>query len=319
MVKEKYILSPGEKLVRKQKSCLFRKEEYSYIHTSILDEDGESWTTTELDEANIFQVYNQYRAKHGIPFPDEIIALRQHYGISAAKMSQILGFGINQYRLYEEGEVPSLSNARTIIAATQKDIFLSFLDASKNEMTDSEYNRIKNKIESIGSYTLPIGKSTEISGYRTLSLSKIESVVQKIISAIGPTFVTKMNKLLFYVDFINYKRHGYGITGLTYRALQFGPVPDSWAKIYDSLKNICMNEYVYPSGQSGILLDIEAKTECTALNEYEIQTIEDVCQLFSEQNAGEISEISHKESGWIENVPTHSEISYQKAFELNYN
>ena len=313
------ILSPGEKFFQEVRKTTFRKEEFEYIHTGIIDEDGESWTTTELDEANIFQVYNQYRAKHGIPFPDEIIAIRKHYGISAAKMSQILGFGINQYRLYEEGEVPNISNARTIIAATQKNIFLSFLEASKNEMTDSEYRRIKNKIESTESYMPPIGKSTDTSGYRALSLSKIEAVVKKIISTIGPTFVTKMNKLLFYVDFINYKRHGYGVTGVTYRALQFGPVPDSWGKIYGSLQDLCMNEHVYPSGQSGILLDDCSKTESCDLSDHELQTIEDVCQLFSELTAGEISEISHKEKGWIDNAATHSEISYQKAFELNYN
>ena len=186
-------------------------------------------------------------------------------------------------------------------------------------MTDSDYRRIKNKIESKESYIWPMGKSTEVSGYRTLSLGKIESVVQKIISTIGPTFVTKMNKLLFYVDFINYKRYGYGVTGLTYRALQFGPVPDSWAKVYGSLQDLCMNEHVYPSGQSGILLDNISKTESYNLSDQELKTVEDVCQLFSELTAGEISEISHKEKGWIENAPTHSEISYQKAFELNYN
>ena len=312
------ILSPGEKFFQEVRKTTFRKEEFEYIHSGIIDEDGEFCTTTELDEANIFQVYNQYRVTHGIPFPDEIIAIRKHYGISAAKMSQILGFGINQYRLYEEGEVPSISNARTIIASTQKDIFLSFLEASKNEMKDSEYHKIKNKIESTESYMAPKGKITEISGYRSLSLGKIEAVVHKIISTIGPTFVTKMNKLLFYIDFINYKRHGYGITGLTYRALQFGPVPDSWAKIYGSLKDLCMNEYVYPSGQSGILLDNISKKDSYVLSDQELKTVDDVCQLFSKLTAGEISEISHKEKGWIENAPTHSEISYQKAFELNY-
>ena len=313
------ILVTGEKYFQEVRKTTFRKEEFEYIHRGIVDEDGESWTTTELDEANIFQVYNQYRVKHGIPFPDEIIALRKHYNISAAKMSQILGFGINQYRLYEEGEVPSISNGRTIIAAIQKDIFLSFLEASKNEMTDSEYHRIKDKIESAGNFHLPTGKSTELSGYRNLSLSKIEAVVKKIISSMGPIFVTKMNKLLFYVDFINYKRHGYGVTGLTYRALQFGPVPDSWAKIYGSLQDLCMNEHVYPSGQSGILLDIDSNTENYNLSEQEQKTVDDVCLLFSELTAGEISEISHKEKGWIENAPNNSEISYQEAFALNYN
>lgn len=75
-------LLPGEKYFQEVRTTTFRKEEYSYIHTGIIDENGEMWTTTEMDEANIFQVYNQYRAKHGIPFPDEISGLREHYGLS---------------------------------------------------------------------------------------------------------------------------------------------------------------------------------------------------------------------------------------------
>ena len=37
--------------------------------------------------------------------------------------------------------------------------------------------------------------------FRSLSTDKVANVVQLIISTIGSTFVTKMNKLLFYVDF----------------------------------------------------------------------------------------------------------------------
>ncbi len=94
-----------------------------YIHTGIIDEEGDMWTTTEMDEANIFQVYNQYRVKHGIPFPDEISGIREHYGLSAAKMAQILGFGINQYRMYEDGEVPSVSKCPDNHRSTRKGHF----------------------------------------------------------------------------------------------------------------------------------------------------------------------------------------------------
>ena len=38
-------------------------------------------------------------------------------------MSRILGFGANQYRLYEAGEMPSLSNARLITLIAEKDNF----------------------------------------------------------------------------------------------------------------------------------------------------------------------------------------------------
>lgn len=311
-------LSTGEKYFQEVRTATFRKEVYSYIHTGIIDEDGEMWTTTELDEANIYQVYNQYRAKHGIPFPDEIAGIRNHYGLSAAKMSHILGFGINQYRMYEDGEVPSISNARTIIAAREKDVFISFVEASKSEMGEQEYARIRKKVESANGDYRPIETPSEFTGFRSMSLGKVADIVRFIIAKTGATFVTKMNKLLFYADFIHYKNHGYGITGITYKALPFGPVPEHWGSLYSSLPGIDMEEYVYPSGQSGIRLNTTENAD-THLNEPELQTIENVCSLFSEMSAGEISRTSHLEKGWIKNIDNRSAISYQDAFALNFN
>ena len=126
-----------------------------------------------------------------------------------------------------------------------------------------------------------------------------------------------MNKLLFYADFIHYKNHGYGITGITYKALPFGPVPERWGTLYSSLPGIDMEEYVYPSGQSGIKLEATENTD-NILNESELSTIENACALFSNMSAGEISQTSHLEKGWIENKGTRSAISYQYAFSLNY-
>lgn len=310
-------LLPGEKYFQEVRTTTFRKEEYSYIHTGIMDEDGEMWTTTEMDEANIFQVYNQYRLKHGIPFPDEISGIREHYGLSAAKMAQILGFGINQYRMYEDGEVPSVSNARTIIASREKDVFMSFVEASKSEMSEQEYQRIRKKVEIADGDYKSIVQPSAYTGFRSLSPEKVANVVRLIISTIGSTFVTKMNKLLFYADFIQYKNHGYGITGITYRALPFGPVPEHWGTLYSTLPGIEMEEFVYPSGQSGIKLVAIENTD-NILNESELSSVERVCALFSNMSAGEISQTSHLEKGWIENKDTRSAISYQDAFALNY-
>lgn len=310
-------LLPGEKYFQEVRTTTFRKEEFPYIHTGIIDEDGEMWTTTEMDEANIFQVYNQYRLKHGIPFPDEITGIREHYGLSAAKMAQILGFGINQYRKYEDGEVPSVSNARTIIAAREKDVFMTFVEASKSEMSEQEYQRIKKKVEAVDGDYKSIVRPSEYTGFRSLSTDKVANVVRLIISNIGSTFVTKMNKLLFYADYIHYKKHGYGITGITYKALPFGPVPEHWGTLYSSLPGIDMEEFVYPSGQSGIKLEA-TENSYNILNDSELNTIERVCSLFSNMSAGEISKTSHLEKGWIENKDNRSAISYQEAFGLNY-
>lgn len=310
-------LLQGESIFSEEREAVFRKDTFKYTHVGIKDKQGEMWTTTELDEINIYQIYNQYRVKHGIPFPDEIIQIRKHYGLSAAKMSQILGFGINQYRMYEDGEVPSISNARTIIAIREKSVFSSFIEASKSEISNAEYTRIIKKLDSIKEDIKPINQPTVFSGYKTLSLVKVANIIQLIISILGSTFVTKMSKLLFYVDFIHYKKHAYGITGIAYRALQFGPVPNNWGKLYNSLDGIEMSEFIYPNGHSGIKIESTMPVE-NSLSESEYETVLKVCSYFKEMKAGEISEISQLEKGWINNKNNQNFISYQDAFLLNY-
>ncbi len=184
-------------------------------------------------------------------------------------------------------------------------------------MSEQEYQRIGKKVEAVKGDYKPVVRPSEFTGFRSLSTHKVADVVQRIISIIGPTFVTKMNKLLFYADFIHYKNHGYGITGITYRALPYGPVPERWGALYSTLHGVDMEEYVYPSGQSGVKLEVTQYADNT-LNESELLTIEHVCSIFSKMSAGDISQASHLEKGWIDNIGTRSAISYQDAFALNY-
>src|SRR5690606_33005758 len=92
------------KLIKEKRSMSFRKEQFEVIfHYFKCADSGEQFTTTEFDEVNMNQLYNQYRDKFNIPFPAEIIKIREKYGLPASKMSVILGFGINSYRQYENG------------------------------------------------------------------------------------------------------------------------------------------------------------------------------------------------------------------------
>ena len=76
------VYEPGEWKVR--------GENYPYIHIAYRDEEkGKQFTTDESDTACYFQATNQYRERHGIPYRDEIVALRERYGVSATKMAMI--------------------------------------------------------------------------------------------------------------------------------------------------------------------------------------------------------------------------------------
>ena len=131
------------KVVQEPRVWRFRGEEFPYIHTAFLCEDtGEQFTTDETDMDGFNQVADQYREKYGLPGPEEIRAIRSRFHLSAAKMSLILGLGTNQYRLYEQGEVPNISNGRLIRCAADPRTFLTLVECSKNQLKDSEYRKI---------------------------------------------------------------------------------------------------------------------------------------------------------------------------------
>lgn len=130
-------------LSHEKRQATFRKEQFEYEYRYFRCSDtGQAFTTTRLDEVNVSQIYNQYRVKHGIPFPDEIKATRKLYGFSASKMSRILGFGENTYRLYENGEMPNVANGKTLMAIQSPSVFKRYLDDAKDEISHAEYEKV---------------------------------------------------------------------------------------------------------------------------------------------------------------------------------
>jgi len=138
-------------LQKESRSLDFRKESFPVIyHYYFCEESNEQFTTTDIDELNMIQLYNQYREKFHLPFPDEIKSIREKYGLPANKMSEILGFGINSYRNYENGEVPNQANGRLIQIANDpkklKDL-VELSDVLDEKQRDKLIKRINELIE----------------------------------------------------------------------------------------------------------------------------------------------------------------------------
>lgn len=304
-------------LVMEQDSAEYRGEKYRYTHLAYRCVDsGEQFTTDKLDEINQNQVFNAYRERHAFPFPSEIIQLREHYGVSASMMSEIMGFGANQWRFYEAGKVPNESNARAITAIRNKSVFIDFLDAARNAIGDKAFRKIKDRLATLPEFHRPAQPSIE-NGYISFSSKKAAESIKFFCSRLGGVFVTKMNKLLFYSDFVKYKREGRGLTGLKYMAIKHGPVPKDYGELYSRAEDIDMEEYIYPNGTSGIILVTNKEPELSAFTQSELKILEDVCEYFRNYSAGKISEQSHREKGWIECSKDKSIIPYSFAFEIN--
>ena len=303
-------------LVTETDSAEFRGEKFFYTHLAYRCQDsGQQFTTTELDEVNVNQVYNAYRQKHGFPFPQEIIQLRNHYGVSASMMSEIMGFGANQWRYYEADKVPSESNARAIAAIRNKSVFLDFLESARATIGDKQYHKIKERVETLTDYVKP-KPPTESSGYISFSDKKTTEMIKFFCSMMKGVFVTKMNKLLFYSDFLKYKYEGFGFSGIEYRAITHGPVPDGYGEIYSRAAGVEMEEYIYPNGTSGILLISNSEPDMSVFSDSEKEILQKVYLRFRDSSAGEISELSHREKGWIDCSKDKKLIPYSYAFAI---
>ena len=126
---------------------------------------------------------------------------------------------------------------------------------------------------------------------------------------------TKMNKILFYADFLSYRQYGISISGLTYKALDYGPVPEHWDRIYSQFDEIYQEQRIIGE-KEGIILKTSEKPDITTFTETEIQILQTICTKFRNTSATEISRISHNEPAWIECNPTHSKIPFNYAFTL---
>ena len=126
----------------------FRGEKYRYLHRNYrCEETGLEFTTDEMDFDNLDQIYVQYRKVHDIPSPEELKTMREDYGLSATKMSEILGLGTNQYRLYEEGQMPSETIGKMLRSILTPAVFLSYVEGCKNQMSEEDYRKLCRKIQ----------------------------------------------------------------------------------------------------------------------------------------------------------------------------
>lgn len=303
----------------------YRKEKYSYVAQFYEDDEThEQFTTTEMDEANLAQVYNQYRAAHSIPFVDEIVALRERYGLSALKMSAILGFGVNQYRQYEEGYMPSETNGKILKACQNPIIFETFVQNSRAQLGEKAYTRITGQLETVKKQQADVrrslifgeGKRTGANGFAPLSLERLRNLLLYFIHECGDVFNTKMNKLLFYADFYHYRQHGQAISGLSYRAIKYGPVPVHWDRAYSLFDDVRQEIVEFDTGITGTKLVSVSQPDLSLFSESEKDTLRKIAETFSQTTAKEISLVSHDEEAWKRYLGTSQFIDFSTAFEL---
>ena len=146
----------------KYETYTFRNERYTVKRFYYRCNDtGRTFSNAEVDDKAMADLYAQYRERHGIPSPSALKDLRDKYGLSAHIMSKIAGIGINQYGLYENGEMPTLAIGLRLASLLDRSSLLKSIDSAR-ERLGKDYTRVKYLVES---YAEPVSYPIDIVYY----------------------------------------------------------------------------------------------------------------------------------------------------------
>ena len=203
------------------------------------------------------------------------------------------------------------------------------VESSKNLFTNlAEYKKTVSKINTVISqnrleYQMDEYEKSRIfsktrgecNGYAPISLNRLKNIMLYVLEKCEEVWYTKMNKLLFYIDFVSYRERGMAMTGLAYKAICYGPVPDRWDKVYSEFPEI--EQELRPVGEySGSILKSNSKPDITLFTETELDIMNRICSTMGAFTAKKLSELSHQEDAWIDYQDKHAYIPFDKAFFL---
>ncbi len=123
---------------------------------------------------------------------------------------------------------------------------------------------------------------------------------------------TKLNKLLYYLDFINYRDRKKSVTGDFYIHNHYGPTPASLSSILSEMqssKEIEATEEAFRDSHTTSFVIKQNPDESVFINK-EKKLLEVICREFIDWSTSKIVEQTHLEAPWF----------YSKPFEkVNYN
>jgi uncharacterized phage-associated protein len=119
-----------------------------------------------------------------------------------------------------------------------------------------------------------------------------------------------------------YEKSGFSMSGMKYRAILMGPVPENYDSIYDYLaRNDEFNiiSTLFHDGGIGDKFKPNPKHEFNAslFSASELCVLEEVAKRFRNISTSEIIDISHKEKGWIVNKHKREIIDYKFSFDIS--
>jgi putative zinc finger/helix-turn-helix YgiT family protein len=291
---------------------IIKGEEVNYEETYYFclnsDEDENEFSTAKMENENLLNARNEYRKAHGLLISDDIVAIREKYGLSQVDLAKLLGWGEATISRYESKAIQddAYDNMLRII----KDNPLAawdLLQKNNEQFAGIKKLAIKQKImenldeegreylqrKALESEYVEFEELSDSNGMMKLNIPKLELVISYFASKINSLYKVKLMKMLWYADSLSYKLYGHAMTGLVYCHEDMGALPVGHYKIgglpFVNMEEECQYENVMYHFLPNDKLD---ESELFA---EEKEVLDKVIEKFKSYTAQQIIEYMHDE------------------------
>lgn len=271
------------------------------------------------------KAYREYRRRHGMMQPEEILESRKKFGLTQNEMIRLLGWGGATLSRYENGALQDETHEKALRLAMEPRNLLKLIEATPDVLPEERKGRLINELRAAEEETCSLervyeerfGKyeASDLSGYRKFELAKLFNAILYFCKS--GVLKTKLNKLLFYADFKHFKDYAVSITGARYAHIPFGPAPDKYALYFAALIE---NDAI--KVEENLIGDfigeelISAKDpDFSLFSDSELKILATVKEYFKDFTAKKITDYSHDEKAYKETAPGDI-ISYEYASDL---
>ncbi len=322
----------GTKIVTLEETFPVKGEPTSVLSTVRLCEVcNEPIYDRDLDVANLARAFDAYRAKHDIVSPADVKALREMYGLTQRGLSTLLGMGEITIHRYESGSIPDEAHNQLLVMMKDPWNMREVLVTRGECLPASQRKKAMIRVEQLIQQESP-EKMLELAvanvshrgpdlytGYLPFQPEKLMEMMLFFTRKPGGVFKTKLNKLLWYADFLHYRYYGVSVSGTSYVHMPFGPCADQYNFFLSHLlkENALEAKEIFFENGSGEKL-IALTDEENTLSSSALEVMTAVHEHFASVSSKDISALSHDEKGYL-NTNEGEVIPYSYADELNVN
>ena len=293
---------------RKRTATLVIKEEeieYEEIYYYCSNAKGEAreFEIGKMTNANLLNARNEYRKRKNLLTSEEIVELRERYGLSQVELARLLGWGEATISRYESKAIQDEAYDNMLRIVKDNPLkAIEFLEKNREKFTFEKRIQIREKLikeleisgkeflsrQTLQSEYVLFSEPSDLNGNVEFNIDKVEGIVSYYADKIVNLYKNKLMKMLWYADTEFYRTHGRAMTGLVYTQNKMGAVPVGYNQLIN-LENINVQEEEDYEGTKYRFLKNDS-IDISGLAKEEIEVLDKVVAKFERYTSKEIVE-----------------------------